>query len=147
QGSFPNNPVFNSDGTRIVTSNGWSFLGKGVDFTARIWDLTSGRLVATVPDQPNRIRGSTFSPDGHMVLTLAAEPIARLWDADSGAARATLDHGADIVTTGFSPDGRSVVTAGSDGRALLWDVTAAPPKVRLTLKHEEAVTDASFSPD
>ena len=146
-GSFPNDPVFNRDGTRLVTSNGWSFLGKGQDFPARIWDLTSGRLVATVPDQPTPIRSSTFSPDGHLVLTLAVEPVARLWDADSGEARATLDHGADIVRAAFSPDGRSVVTAGSDGRALLWDVTAVPPKVRLTLKHEGAVNDASFSPD
>ena len=146
-GSFPNHPIFNRDGTRLVTSNGWSFLGKGQDFTARIWDLTSGRLVATVPEQPTRIRSSTFSPDSHLILTLAAEPIARLWNADSGEARETLDHGADIVTAAFSPDGRSVVTAGSDGRALLWDVTAVPPKVRLTLRHDEAVNDASFSPD
>jgi WD40 repeat protein len=146
-GSFPNHPVFNRDGTRLVTSNGWSFLGKGQDFTARIWDLTSGRLVATVPDQPTQIRSSTFSPDGRLVLTVAAEPIARLWNADSGEARATLDCGADIVTAAFSPDGRSVVTAGADGRALLWDVTVVPPKVRLTLKHEDAVNDASFSPD
>jgi WD40 repeat protein len=47
---------------------------------------------------------------------------ARLWDAATGKAVATLaGHIAAVTAVAFSPDGTRVVTGSGDNTARLWD--------------------------
>jgi len=62
-----------------------------------------------------------FSPDGKRVLTGSADKTARLWDAATGAAVATLQGHTNYVVAGaFSPDGKGVLTGSRDKTAKLW---------------------------
>ena len=66
--------------------------------------------------------GAAFSPDGSRIVTASADNTARLWDAKTGAAIATLSGHKDAVFSAvFSPDGSRVVTASEDKTARLWD--------------------------
>ena len=63
-----------------------------------------------------------FSPDGSRIVTASRDNTARLWDAKSGAALATLSgHTAWVRSAAFSPDGSRIVTASDDHTARLWD--------------------------
>ena len=68
------------------------------------------------------VNSAVFSPDGSRVVTASEDNTARLWDAKTGAALATLSGHTDTVDSAvFSPDGSRVVTASTDKTARLWD--------------------------
>jgi hypothetical protein len=89
----------------------------------------------------------TFSLEGKRVLTGSWDNTARLWDAATGAAVATLEgHRAPVCAVAFSPDGKRVLTGSADKTARLWD--AATGAAVATLQgHTNYVVAAAFSPD
>jgi len=88
-----------------------------------------------------------FSQDGTRVLTGSEDHTARLWDAGTGKALATLaGHTGYIRAIAFSPDGTHVLTGSEDHTARLWD--AATGKAAATLAgHTGGVKAVAFSPD
>ena len=73
------------------------------------------------------------------MVTASNDNTARLWDAATGKALATLaGHTDRVMSAAFSPDGTRVVTASDDSTARLWD--AASGKALATL---EGHTDRS----
>jgi WD40 repeat protein len=64
-----------------------------------------------------------FSPDGKRVVTASFDKTARVWDAATGGALATLAGHDDLLRSAyFSPDGERVVTASKDNMARVWMV-------------------------
>ncbi|HEU5055811.1 MAG TPA: WD40 repeat domain-containing protein, partial [Kofleriaceae bacterium] len=68
-----------------VAQVGWSpddrFLVTGsLDGTARIWDATTGELLAVLDHLDNWILDATFSPDGTRVLTAQGDGHAMIWE-------------------------------------------------------------------
>ena len=103
-----------------------------------------------------------FSPDGRRVLAVYGGRTARVWDADTGAARVwKVSHSMVQAFAHFSPDGRSIVTtyngvvdsgstAGTrtytDRVVRIWD--ASTGRLRHILRgHKSRVVTAAFSPD
>lgn len=102
--------------------------------------------VLRAPGQ-SRLAGAVFSPDSRWVLTVNRNDPPRLWDwqAAPGSSTATLTGDANrLYFAGFSPDSSLLVTVGGNG-AQLWQVSAG--RMLYELKHEDAVSDAGFSPD
>jgi hypothetical protein len=89
--------TFSPDGKRLVTA--------GDDYTARVWDVGSGRVLCTLRGHKGRVESVSFSPDGKHVATGSEDKTAKLWDADSGKELLTLDgHTLPVISVAFSPD-------------------------------------------
>jgi WD40 repeat protein len=50
------------------------------DKMARLWDASTGKLVATLPGHGNMVRQALVHPDGAAILTVSNDGTARLWD-------------------------------------------------------------------
>jgi WD40 repeat protein len=67
--------AFNSDGARIVTAS--------ADGAARIWDVASGREIATLNGHDGAVTFAAFSADDKRVVTASQDKTARIWDVSS----------------------------------------------------------------
>ncbi len=105
--------VFSPDGTHVLTASR--------DTTARLWEASSGKLLAALQGHTDTVQAAVFSPDGSRVLTVSEDHTARLWEASSGKLLATLQgHTGTVQAAAFSPDGSRVLTASLDGTVRLW---------------------------
>jgi WD40 repeat protein/serine/threonine protein kinase len=106
--------AFSPDGTRLATS--------GDDKTARIWNPTTGDLIATLRGHVDYIYALTYSPDGSRLVTGSYDKIARIWDANTGDLISSLHgHQHEVDTVAYSPDGSRLATSSWDGTARVWD--------------------------
>ena len=91
------------------------------------------------------VAGALFNPAGDMALTFSQDCTARLWEAETGHAIATLVHDSPVDAADFSPDGRRVVTAAHDGTLRLWDAEPGQPRPA-TFRHDAQVYSVRFAP-
>jgi WD40 repeat protein len=97
------------------------------------------------------IKGMAFSPDGALLITVAADLTIKLWDMSRLPDRvheiATLrGHDDSIDGVAFHPDGQTFATCGADGDIILWDVVGLFPREVLR-GHESEVSSLAFGLD
>lgn len=131
--------IFSPDGKRVVTASH--------DKTAKIWDVSSGNLLANLTGHSNFVYSAAYSPDGDRIVTASFDSLAKIWNANSGEWLFDLKTHTDIVWfAGFSKDGKKIITASNDNTSKVWD--AGNGKLLLDLKgHTGGVQTVSFSPD
>ena len=134
--------VFSPDGAKLVSVGDW------VDGTAKLWDIPTGKNLATFTDtEPIRI--AALSPDG---TSLAAgsenDNLGRitLWDIETQTITATFQEDmSSILSLAFSPDGKTLASGSYDGKIKIWDVRTR--QNRSLAGHADAVRSLAYSPD
>ena len=131
--------------TNHITSAHFSPNGKYVvtgsnDWTAKIWEAASGKLL-------NTLEGHTvqFSPDGKYIVTIPHVGTGKIWEVATDQLLHTLT-GDSIRFAQYSPDGNYIATAGSS--VIIWDA-ATGKLIRSMEGHpdNETIHSALFSPD
>ncbi len=149
--------VYSKDGRKLLTSS--------YDGTARLWDLTTGRVLQSLRGHDWWVWSAAFDPDEKRIVTASQDGTAVVWDAETGKPTTPpfRGHAGPVYQAAFSPDGRRVASAGYDKRVLLWfpekvkpfDVAAVlddnkdnpPPEYTALQGHTGAVRSVQFSPD
>jgi eukaryotic-like serine/threonine-protein kinase len=93
-----------------------------------------------------RVVSASFSPDGRHVLSASWDKTAKIWDAATGNAVATLQHEDKLFGARYSSDGARIVTASADGIARIWNSTNGVAMISLDHRPRQ-VWWAEFSPD
>jgi WD40 repeat protein len=158
--------AISTDGKTLAAAGVGNGSHKGRRFPigqAELWDVASGRRKAVLKGLEGNFTAAAFSPDGTIlatggftgrfkeIMTVADDQEfkgeARLWDARTGALKATLTGAQKAVyALAFSPDGKTLATGSDDHTVALWD--AASGKLQTLLRgHEASVRDLAFSPD
>ncbi len=106
---------FSPDGAQVIAA---------CHDVAQLWTVANGNAIATLGPIAGAFDRVRYSHDGKTVVTFGDSGDARVWDAHTGLARATLPHGAPITAATYSPDDRRIATTGQDGTAQLWDIAS-----------------------
>ncbi len=126
--------MWSPDGRRIVTAG---------DVDGHVFDAATG--ADTVLDGADLVRSARFSADGGQVITGAADGVARIYDARTGALIIALRGHTDyLIDARFDATGARAITASADRAARLWDLHTAATVA--TLQHPSAVLAAEISP-
>ena len=87
-----------------------------------------------------------WSPDGRMLASGSKDNKVRLWDADTGQSRRTLEgHSQTVTSVACSPDGRMIASASRDNTIRLWNAGTGQ-SLRTLEGHSERVWKRGVAP-
>ncbi len=130
-----------------VTPDGHRVVSASADRTLKVWDLDSGRALATLQGHASLVLGCAVTPDGRRVVSASDDKSLKVWDLDSGRTLATLHgHAGSVLGCAVAPDGRRVVSASDDHTLKVWDLDSGRTLVTLQ-GHSDSVRGCAVTPD
>jgi WD40 repeat protein len=90
----------------------------------RLYDFTSGKLIALLKWHTNTVLGLAFSPDAKQLISGSFDHSVIIWDVEGRKQLHLLrGHTDQISGVVFTPDGQRVVSSSYDTRLRLWRVS------------------------
>ena len=88
-----------------------------------VWELPSGREVASITAHHNYAYACDLSPDGLRLVTAGFDGLVKLWEVNTGRLLGEYRSTADAYwTVALAPDGRRIAAGTSESSIVLWDV-------------------------
>lgn len=131
--------TFSPDSRRMVS---WQ------PFVSRLtlWEVETGRKIATLDGLPQSLQPATFSPDSRLLATIGSGQV-KLWDTRTGSEeRALRLDGQAILSVAFAPDSQRLAAGCGDKRVRVWDVSTGQEVMSLTAGRSE-IFAVTFSAD
>ncbi|QNE78903.1 hypothetical protein F0344_33775 [Streptomyces finlayi] len=90
------------------------------DSELRMWDMTTGECVRTLPGEGVRTGAVWLSPDARQAVSAGDNGNLRVWDTGAGTCVVIQQPGAYVSSVCLSADGRFVLSAGRHDGWTLW---------------------------
>jgi WD40 repeat protein/serine/threonine protein kinase len=139
------------DGELLVCGGGKSVPGKGwVDCDLHLWEVKTGKKLASLAGHRTMIRGARFSPDGKQLLSTDLGLELRVWKlARDKEVKASLVKTSRLGAPpwgqmGVSSDGKRILYA-SGPDVVLWDVAGEREAQRINPGRKSMVRDVVFA--
>lgn len=114
----------------------------------KVWEWETGRELPTTADAP--IRSLNLIDSSRLLMTMAGDEQATLYDVQTGALRHTLElrlgHAGYVTASAFAPVGSLFATGDANGVLLLRDFTTGAESGRVQ-SHGKSISAIGFSKD
>jgi WD40 repeat protein len=139
--------AFSPDSKHIV-SGGSRFTD---DCALRVWDAVTGKQILAIKTNNDFVKSAAFSPDGKWIVGGTLEGMIRLWDANTGKEKMTMQADKWVHCVAFSSDGKRIVSGGggannAPGDLRVWDANTGQMLMTNT-GHFRGVYCLAISPD
>jgi WD40 repeat protein/DNA-binding winged helix-turn-helix (wHTH) protein len=131
----------------VVSPDGKFLAAQGPIFIMSVFDIASGRRIASIDSKVGFVTDVKFAPDSKSIL------IAGTWDSNNTAKLWSLPEGKEIMpfsditeAIAFSPNGKLIATANKNNTIKLWDAEKGYEIASLP-GHADRVVAVDFSPD
>ena len=108
-----NHCAFSTDGSLIVSASS--------DYSARIWEVPSLRLKASLIGHSDDVDMAVFSPDDKLVATCALDRTIRVFDLTGRCLKILHGHTGNIISIAWTQHGNRLVSSSVDGTIRKWD--------------------------
>ncbi len=93
------------------------------DGTLKVWEVETGRELATLEGHRRSVWGCAVTADGRRVVSASEDRTLKVWEVETGRKLATLEgHRRPVTGCAVTADGRRVVSASEDGTLKVWEV-------------------------
>jgi WD40 repeat protein len=134
--------AFAPDGSKVAVAVGRAVL---------LFDVRTGKEIATLGDHPGQVNAVEVAPDGKTLVACGGRAgqfgFVTVWDLATKARRHELRGHADaILAADLATDGKTLATGSYDRMVKLWDV-AEGREIRTLKEHTDAVHAVVFRRD
>lgn len=117
----------------------------GEDGTVRVWDIATGRMVKSRP-QDGRAPTVAFTAGGR-VVSADSDGTIRTWNPFDATESVVIGiHNGGVERVVVSADGHTIASAGNDTTVRVWNADHSGDPVILR-GHHSAINDVALSPD
>jgi len=138
--------AFSPDGETLVVSTGGD--SNRHEYRLRLWDVSTGDLIATSDEFDTIAWDVVFSPGGEMIATALRDGRIVFLDPTDLSNIGGLTHNGEVNSLAFSPDGGLLaagVAEAGNGMVYIWDVDNRAV-IRSFWAHPYSVPSMAFSP-
>jgi WD40 repeat protein len=111
-----------------VTPDGRRVVSASVDTTLKVWDLETGRPLATLEGHTHGVTACAVTPDGRRVVSASDDRTLKVWDLETYACLVT--HRGDAPYAAVATSATAIVAGDTAGG--LWFLDALPFRRRIT---------------
>jgi WD40 repeat protein len=108
-----------------LSSNGKWLVTGSHDGSARLWEVSTGRLIRVFRGHTANVYCVALSKDGSRLATGSVDKTTRVWEVATGQEiRALHGHAMNLTSVSLSSDGTLLASASHDGTVRVWNVDA-----------------------
>lgn len=135
--------AWSPDGTRIASNSGY-------DNTIQVWNINTGKQIATFTNSDGSISALAWSPDGTRIVSYTNQysyyDTIQVWNAITGQILVTYTDPSTISALAWSPDGTRIASGNYDGTIQVWNAVSGQ-KLLTYEGHTDFITAITWSPD
>ena len=114
-----NQCAFSNDGKFLVSASS--------DYSARLWEVPSLRLLSVLAGHKDDVDMAAFSPNDSLIATCALDRCVRIFNTKGNCLHEMIGHKGNVLSLAWSSDSRHVVTSSVDGTIRKWDAILGIP--------------------
>lgn len=130
-----------------ISPDGKTLASGGDDNNISLWNLSTGKSIASIVAHRGTVNALAFSRDGQTLASASNDRTVRLWNVRTRSRVRTLSGHTDFVNcVAFSRDGSTLATGSKDKTVRLWNYRTGQV-TRILRGHANLINDVAFSPD
>lgn len=133
--------AYSADGRLLATAGG----EPTVEGEVKFFDTGSWKQIGEIKNgHSDTVYGLSFSPDGKMIATGAADKFIKVWEVPNGKFVKSFEgHTHHVLDVGWQADGKLLASAGGDNTVKVWDFEKGE-QARTIQAHGKQVTRLLF---